>query len=79
MINSQNKNNLMPARTSPGNTVSASSIQHQGNDDNSTTGERMKKRHEIYIVSWNVRTLRANGKLEELTHEMKSYKWNIIG
>ena len=79
MMNSQNKNKLMPARTSPGNTRSASSIQHQGNDDKSTTGEIMKIRHETYIGSWNVRTLRADGKLEELTHEMERYKWNIIG
>ena len=39
----------------------------------------MKIRHETYIGSWNVRTLRADGKLEELTHEMERYKWNIIG
>ena len=39
----------------------------------------MKIRHEIYIGSWSVRTLRADGKLEELTPEMKRYKWNIIG
>ena len=79
MLNSQNKNKLMSARTSPSNTRSASSIQHHGNDDKFTTGERMKIRHETYIDSWNVRTLRADGKLEELTHEMKRYKWNIIG
>ena len=60
-------------------TTSASSIQHQGNNEKSTTDERMKIRHETYIGSWNVRNLRADGKLEELTHEMKRYKWNIIG
>ena len=69
----------MPARTTSGNTKSASSIQYQGNNDKSSTGERIKIRHETYIGSWNVRTLRADGKLEELTHEMKRYKWNIIG
>ena len=76
MMNSQNNNKLMPARTSPGNTRSASSIQYQGNEDKSTTDEIMKIRHETYIGSWNIRTLRANGKLEELTHEMKRHKWN---
>ena len=79
MMNSQNKNKLMRARTSPGNTRSASYIQHQGSDDKFTTGERIKIRHETYIGSWNIRTLRADGKLEELTHEMERYKWNIIG
>ena len=79
MMNSHNKNKRIPDRTSPGNTRSASSIQHQGNDDKSTTGERMKIRYETYIGSWNIRTFRDNGKLEELTNEMKIYKWNIIG
>ena len=69
----------MPPRTSPGNIRSASSSQHQGNDDKSTTGERLKIRHETYIGSWNVITLRADGKLEKRTHEMKRYKWIIIG
>jgi len=26
-----------------------------------------------------VRTLRAAGKLEELTYEMNRYRWNILG
>ena len=27
----------------------------------------------------NTRTLRAAGKLHELTHEMSRYRWNILG
>ena len=31
------------------------------------------------IGTWNVRTLRGNGKIEQLEHEMKNYRWNILG
>ena len=33
----------------------------------------------ITIGTWNTRTLRAAGKLQELTHEMDRYRWNILG
>ena len=33
-------------------------------------------REDITIATWNVRTLRAEGKLEELLHEMDRYKWS---
>ena len=33
----------------------------------------------ISIGAWNVRTLKPAGKLEELTHEMDRYHWNILG
>ena len=29
--------------------------------------------------TWNIRTLREAGKLDELTHEMNRYRWNILG
>lgn len=29
--------------------------------------------------TWKVRTLTADGKLEELPHEMDQYRWNIVG
>ncbi|WP_353805871.1 hypothetical protein, partial [Acinetobacter baumannii] len=28
---------------------------------------------------WNIRTLTAEGKLEELAHELDHYQWNILG
>ena len=31
------------------------------------------------IGTWNVRTVYMPGKVQELTHEMKRYCWNIIG
>ena len=33
----------------------------------------------ITIGTWNVRLLRAAEKVEELTHEMKRYGWNMLG
>ena len=33
----------------------------------------------ITIGTWNTRTLRVVGKLQELTHEMDRYRWNILG
>ena len=37
------------------------------------------KRDNITIGIWNTRTLRAAGKLQELTHRMDRYRWNILG
>ena len=31
------------------------------------------------IGTWNVRSLHACGKVQELTHELKSYRWDILG
>lgn len=36
-------------------------------------------RDNIVVGTWNVRTLTADGKLEELAHEMNQYCWNILG
>ena len=33
----------------------------------------------INIGTWNVRTLNACGKVNELEHELKRYQWDIIG
>ena len=33
----------------------------------------------IAVGTWNVRTLRPAGKLEQLTHAMSRYHWNIVG
>ena len=33
-------------------------------------------RDNITVDKWNTRTLRAAGKLQELTHEMDGYRWN---
>ena len=40
---------------------------------------KIRGRDIITIGTWNTRTLRAAGKLQELTHEMDRYRWNILG
>ena len=40
---------------------------------------KISARSNIITGTWNVRTLREAGKLEELTHEMTRYRWNILG
>ena len=45
-----------------------------------TDGQKpLRARNNITVGTWNVRSLRAAGKVEELTHEMKRYQWNILG
>ena len=40
---------------------------------------KIRGRDNITIGTWNTRTLGAAGKLQELTHEMDRYRWNILG
>ena len=40
---------------------------------------KIRGRDNITIGTWNSRTLRPAGKLQELTHEMDRYRWNILG
>ena len=39
---------------------------------------KIRGRDNIIIGTWNTRTLRAAGTLQELTHEMDRYRWNIL-
>ena len=82
-MNSEQYNNSIPDRTSTGLTRSASFIAHQDKYVKLATDEKtikkIKTRHNTYIGTWNVRTLRVDGKLEELIHELDRYRWNILG
>ena len=40
---------------------------------------KIRERDYVTISTWNTRTLRAAGKLQELAHEMDRYRWNILG
>ena len=76
MISKQNLNTI-PARTSPGKIRSALFIANQDNNVKMVTDEQKKiriRRKNSYIGTWNVRTLREEGKLEELTHELDRYR-----
>ena len=43
------------------------------------TSSKIRGRDNITIGTWNTRTLRSPGKLQELTNEMHRYRWNILG
>ena len=36
-------------------------------------------RNFISLATWNVRTLNQTEKLEELTHELENYRWDMVG
>ena len=71
----------LPAHSSPGTRTSPSVAGHQdGGEKYATDGSKsLRARNNITRGTWNVRSLRAAGKAEELTHEMKRYRWNILG
>ena len=54
---------------------------HQDGGVKCATGasSKIRGRDNITIGTWNTRTLGAAGKLQELTHEMDRYRWNILG
>ena len=68
----------IPDRSRPCTTTSFP-VGHQGGDDKCATGAKLRGREDITIATWNVRTLRAAGKLEEFLHEMDRYKCSILG
>ena len=71
----------IPDPSSPGSARTAPVIAHQGEgvkwatDDNN----KLRTRSNISIGTSNVRALRPPGKLEELTHEMRRYRWSVLG
>lgn len=69
---------FIPDRSSPGKRTAPPVAVHQGGGVKNATGG-LRVRNNIIIGTWNVRTLRAAGKVEELTHEMDRYRWNILG
>ena len=76
----------MPARSSPGLPSTAITLKHQDRNGKSATGvTRDNKdkisawRNNIVVGTWNVRTLNTPGKVEELTHTLNRYKWNVLG
>ena len=75
--------NPMPARRTPGQTSSAPAVCVRGTGAKSTTGvnrdSRLRVKDKLVFGTWNVETLWRDGRLEELCHELESYKWNVIG
>ena len=71
----------VPDRSSPGSARTAPFIAHEGEGVKCATDDNNKlhTRSNVSIGTWNVRTLRPPGKLEELTHEMRRYCWIDLG
>ena len=74
-------NHTIPDRSPPGSTRSATSAVHQDRGVKYATGasSKIRGRDNITIGTWNTRTLRPAGKLQELTHEMDRCRWIILG
>ncbi|KAI0225359.1 hypothetical protein LSAT2_023805 [Lamellibrachia satsuma] len=73
---------FMKSLYNPGSKMTAPPVVHQDGGVKYATGAPTKKihgRNDITIGTWNVRTLRAAGKLKELTHEMERCRWNLLG
>lgn len=69
-------------RSSPGSTRTAPSASHQDGGEKCATGakqSRLRTRDNIVIGTWNVRTLKDEGKIHELIHEMNRSRWNLLG
>ena len=66
----------IPDRSRPG-TTTAFSVGHQGENDKCATGAKLRRREDITIATWTVRTLRAASKEEELLHEMDRYIFGL--
>ena len=77
----ENKQPYHTGRSPPGSTRTAPSAVHQDGDVKYATGASSKihGRDNITTGTWNTRTLRVAGKLQELTHKMDRYRWNILG
>ncbi|MEW8542645.1 MAG: hypothetical protein AB2693_03850 [Candidatus Thiodiazotropha sp.] len=60
--------------------MTAPTVDHWDVGDKYATGgtkiKTVNSRENISVGTWNVRTLRPAGKLEELTHAMARYHWN---
>ena len=69
--------------TFPRITMTAPTVRHRDVGDKYATGvpkiKKIRGRENIAVRTWNVRTLRPAGKLEQLTHAMSRYHWNILG
>ena len=74
-------NHSIPNRSPTGSTRTAPSAVHQDGGVKCATGasSKIRERDNITLGTWNTRTLRAARKLQELTHEMDRYRWNILG
>ena len=76
----ETSNHTIPDRSQPGWTRTTPSAIHQDGGVKHSTGASSKVcgRDNIAIGTWNTRTLRVTGKLQELTHEVDRYRWTPL-
>ena len=83
IMNNKANETLIQDRSQPGLTMTVPTACHLGVGDKyafeGTNVKKIRGRENISLGTWNVRTLRPAGKLQELTHEMNRYHWNILG
>ena len=82
MMNTITCNTLIPDRSQPGITMTATTVRHQDVGDKYATGvpkiKKIRVRENTSVGTWNMRTLRPARKLKQLTHAMSRYHWNIV-
>ena len=70
-------NTLLPERSQPGITMTAPTVRHRDAGDKYTTSVPKTKKirgwENISVGTWNVKTLRPAGKLEQLNQAMGRY------
>ncbi len=76
--------NLIPDRSGPGSTTAALSFDvcRGGSEKYATSSQNSKlsiTKQWTTIATWNVRTLKDDGKIELLVNEMNTVRWNILG
>ena len=74
--------NTIPDRSRPGLPTTARPVGaiQDGRDKYATGANTIKLPSQATTIgTWNVRTLYACGRLQELIHELKRYQWDIIG
>ena len=67
------------SRTPPTRPAPSAVLQDGGVKYATGASSKIRGRDNFTIGTWNTRTLRVAGKLQELTHEMDRYRWNILG
>ena len=72
-------NHTIPHRSPSGLTKTAPSTTKEVSIRLLGTSSEIRGRDDTTIGTWNTRALKGAGKLQELTHEMDRYTWNILG
>lgn len=71
------------AQRSQSRTATAVCPKDSGGDKNPTNHKRKKKekskKNELYIATYNIRTMRLEDRQEALERELSMIKWNVVG